>query len=316
MSLRAGAETIIDQCLKIQENEQVAVVNDDNDQDLVNAITDYLDEKKISYNIYEYEEPETSGTEPPERIAEAMKEADVFIALPIKSISHTEARREANDSGTRGALLPGIDKEIWNGALQADYFNVKEITEKAIKKAEGVETIKIKTDKGTNLRLEVDPQHFTADKGIMHNNGETGNLPAGEIFTGPIKAEGKLVTEENIFGEEQVKLNISGGKIKSIENAPEDSNITETVENVDGADNLAEFGFGTNPEAYQVGYPLQDEKILGTVHIAIGDNCFCFPEGHDRQVESSIHWDFVLQNPTVWFDDEKVLDEGEPVFLD
>ena len=316
MSLRAGAETIIDQCLKIQENEQVALVNDDNDQDLINAITDYLDEKNISYNIYEYEEPETSGTEPPERVAEAMKEADVFIAPTKKSITHTQARINATEAGVRGATLPGIDKEIWNAALQADYSEVERITEKAMEKARGVEKIRVETDEGTDITFEVDSELFHPDTGIVHEDGDMSNLPAGEIYTGPIKAEGELVTEENIFGEEEVKLNITDGKVQSIENASEDSNIAEKVENVDGADNIAEFGFGTNPEAFLVGYPLQDEKILGTVHIAIGDNCFCFPDRHERQVESSIHWDFVLQNPTVWFDGEKVLDEGEPVFLD
>jgi leucyl aminopeptidase (aminopeptidase T) len=319
MSLKSGAETIVDQCLKIHEDEKVVVINDGNDEEVINAILDYLDENGIENDLYEYEQPETSGTEPPEEVAGAMKNADVFIAPTVKSITHTQARISGTESGVRGATLPGIDREIWNGALQADYSEVERITEKAMEKAEGVEEIRIRTENGTDLTFRVDSELFHPDTGIVHEDGEFSNLPAGEIFTGPIDAHGKLVIEENIFGSEGDKgdtLHIEDGKVVSIEDAPEDSNIREKVESVDGADNIAEFGFGTNPEAFMVGYPLQDEKILGTVHVAIGDNCFCFPEGHERQVESDIHWDFVLQNPTVWFDGEKVLEDGEPIFLD
>lgn len=47
-----------------------------------------------------------------------------------------------------------------------------------------------------------------------------------------------------------------------------------------------------------------------------GDNSSYVPEGDQGRVEASIHWDAICIDPTVWFDDEKVLDRGEPVFLD
>lgn len=318
MSLESGAETILDDCLKIQKGEKVVLINDGNDPDLIEILKEEIS-KRAELEYHEYPEPETSGTEPPEEVAEAMKNADVFIAPTVKSITHTQARINASENGVRGVTLPGIDKEIWNSALQADYSEVERITEEAMEKADGIEEVRIETENGTDLTFKVDSNLFHPDTGIVHEDGDMSNLPAGEIYTGPIDANGELVIEENIFGSEEDegdKLIISDGKVERIEDAPEDSRIVEKVENVEGADNIAEFGFGTNPEAFMVGYPLQDEKILGTVHVAIGDNCFCFPEGHEKQVESDIHWDFVLQNPTVWFDDEKVLDKGEPVFLE
>lgn len=293
------------------------VVNDGNDPELVDALKKAVEERaELRYE--EYPEPENHGEEPPGRIASALKDADVFIAPTKKSITHTQARIEATESGTRGATLPGINREIWNTALQADYSQVEKNTEKAMKAAENVEKVRIKTEKGTDLELEVDPDLFHPDTGIVHEDGDMSNLPAGEIYTGPIDAEGILVIEENDFGDEEDtgdRLIIEDAELQKVENAPENSNIVEKTREVDGGRNIAEFGFGTNPEATFIQQTLQDEKILGTVHIALGDNTFCFPEGHSRRTESDIHWDFVLKEPTVWFDNEKVLDKGKPVFL-
>ena len=319
MSLREGAETIVDQCLKIQDDESVVVVNDSNNQELIDAILDRLDEKGIKYEYMQYEEPETAGTEPPEEVATRMKESDVFIAPTVKSISHTKARFEALESGSRGVTLPGINREVWNAALQADFERVKEITEKAMEKTREISKVRIETPKGTDLQLKVDAKNFDPDTGMVLEEGGFSNLPAGEIFTGPLNAEGKIVIEENVFGVKEDKgdiFKVENGELKEIEEAPENSRIKEKVEKVENARNIAEFGLGTNPEAYFSRNLIQDEKILGTVHIALGDNSFCFPDGHEKEVESEIHWDFVLKNPTVWFDDERVLDEGEPVFLD
>jgi leucyl aminopeptidase (aminopeptidase T) len=318
MSLRDGAETIIDQCLNVKTDEKVVLVNDGNDEDLIEVLKEVILER-AELEFHEYPQPDVQGAEPPEDVAEAMRKSDVFIAPTVKSLSHTQARIKANEAGARGVTLPGINKEIWNTALQADYNRVKEITEEALEAAEGVTEVRIKTEKGTDLTMKVNPDFVHPDTGIVHEDGEMSNLPAGEIYTGPLDAEGVLVLEENSFGSEKDEgdeLVIENAEVKEIRNAPENSRIVEKTEEVEGGRNIAEFGFGTNPEAEYIGKTLQDEKILGTVHIALGDNCFCFPDGHERQTESDIHWDFVLQNPTVWFDGEKVLEKGEPVFLD
>ena len=99
MSLRDGAETIVDQCLNIQQDENVLVLNDGNDQDLIDSLLEVLEDENIEHELIEYPEPEEHGEEPPEEVAERMKQTDVIIAPTKKSLSHTEARKEANRSG-------------------------------------------------------------------------------------------------------------------------------------------------------------------------------------------------------------------------
>ena len=316
MSLRKGAETIVNQCIKIQDDEHVLVVNDGNDQDLIDAVLEVADDEAGSTEYMEYEEPENHGDEPPQRVAEAMQKADAVIAPTNKSLTHTDARRDACDAGSRVATLPGINKEIWNTSLQADYSQVKKISEKVYTMLEETSEVRIKTPSGTDLAFEIDIDLFHTDTGMIDEAGDFGNLPAGEADGGIINVSGVLVTDHFPFAPSGTKVEIEDSEAVAIEHTDnEGSRLQEAFSSIDGARNLAEFGFGTNPEATLIGNVLQDEKVLGTVHIAFGDNSSYMPDGHDRKVNCEIHWDTVCEEPTVWFDDRKVLDQGEPTFL-
>lgn len=309
-----GAETIVHECLNVQKDEKVAIVNDGNDQDLLDALVKVAKEASNDVTYEEYPEPETSGTEPPEHIAKLLRESDVFIAPTLKSISHTQARKKALANGARGATLPTINKEIWKGGLQADYKRVQEITDKIHSEYNG-EKVRIETPSGTKLEFNIG-ESLEKDTGIVHNSGEFSNLPAGEIHTGVQNCNGVLVTDHFPFAEEGLEIVIEDSEVKEIRGKDGESELEEILEKTPCAKNIAEFGFGTNPEAEIIGNVLQDEKVLGTVHIALGDNSHYFSESHERYNECTIHWDSVCSEPTVWFGDKKVLDEGEPIFLD
>lgn len=316
MDLGRGAETVVRQCLDVQEGEETVVLNDGNDQKLIEALLDVLENVSARYELIEYEEPDNHGAEPPRMAAQAMKEADVFIAPTKKSISHTRARVKANEAGSRGATMPGIDREVWNTSLQADYNEVERISRIVYGALEDTEKVHITTPSGTNLEIAVDIEFYEMDTGIIHNPGEFGNLPAGEADGGALDAEGVLVVDHIPFveGGDGVKLRVTDNRVVEVE-GPEGNPLQEKFESVSGSRDVAEFGFGTNPEATLIGNILQDEKVLGTVHVAVGDNSSYIPEGDPRRVECPLHWDMVCREPTVKFDDKVMLEEGEPVFL-
>jgi leucyl aminopeptidase (aminopeptidase T) len=313
MTLREGAETIVEQCLKIREDEEVLVLNDGNDEDLINSLLEVLENKDIEHELLIYEEPDNHGEEPPGQVAEIMKQVDVVIAPTKKSLSHTDARTEACEADTRVATLPGITEEIWNTSLQADYDRVAEISEKVYSMLEETEEVRIETPSGTDLKFLIEIENFHRDTGLIHNPGEFGNLPAGEADGGITDAEGTLVTDHFPFAEEGTEIEIKDNEAVAVKE-DEESDLSEAFEDIEGARTVAEFGFGTNPEATLIGNILQDEKVLGTVHIAFGDNT-SYIQGEKANL-CQIHWDTICDSPTVWFDDRKVLDRGEPVFLD
>jgi leucyl aminopeptidase (aminopeptidase T) len=313
MSLKEGAETVVNQCLNVKPGETILVLNDGNDEELIKALLEASREKASIVALKEYEEPENHGEEPPEEIAEAMKDFNVVIAPTKKSISHTNARTEACEAGARVATMPGINKEIWNTSLQADYQRVAEISEKVYSMLEDTDKVRIETPSGTNLEFSINIECFHTDTGLIHKSGEFGNLPAGEADGGITDAKGTLVVDHFPFAPSGTEIEIKNNKAVAVKEK-EESELSKAFENIEGAKTVAEFGFGTNPEASLIGNVLQDEKVLGTVHIAFGDNTSYIDGGKSNQC--SIHWDTVCEKPEVWFDDEKVLENGEPVFLD
>lgn len=313
MSIRSGAETIVKQCLDVGKDEHVLVLNDSNDQEFIDALMEVLEEEAGLALFKEYEEPENHGDEPPEEVAKAMKDADVAIAPTMKSLSHTDARRQACEAGTRVATLPTIDREIWNGSLQADYERVKEISERVYSMLEDTGTVRIETPSGTDLKIDIDFESFHKDTGLIHEKGGFGNLPAGESDGAATNARGTLVVDNFPVSGEGAELELKENEVVAYR-GEEGTDLEEGLNNIECAKNVAELGIGTNPEASVIGNILEDEKVLGTVHVAIGDNS-SYLSG-SRAVECEVHWDAVCERPTVWFDDEKVIDEGEPVFLD
>ena len=69
---------------------------------------------------------------------------------------------------------------------------------------------------------------------------------------------------------------------------------------------VAEFGIGTNDKAILTGVILEDEKVMGTIHIAFGDN-----KSMGGTVRVASHLDGLVKWPTVWFDDEVVMRDGQ-----
>lgn len=312
MSIEDGAETVINECLNVKTGETVLILNDGNDEKLIEALMESARKKAAIVALKEYEEPDNHGEEPPSDIAAAMKDFDVVIAPTNKSISHTNARTDACSTGTRVATMPGITKEIWNTSLQAEYERVAEITAKIYSMLEDTEEVRIKTPSGTNLKFSIDIDHFHQDTGLIHEEGDFGNLPAGETDGGVTDAEGTLVTDHFPFAPSGTEIEIKDNKAVAVKGEQE-TKLSKAFENVEGAKTVAEFGFGTNPEATLIENVLQDEKVLGTVHIAFGDNTSYVKD--ERSNPCEIHWDTVCESPTVYFDGEKVLDNGELIFL-
>ena len=70
---------------------------------------------------------------------------------------------------------------------------------------------------------------------------------------------------------------------------------------------IAELGIGTNPKARLTGKLMTDEKVMGTIHIAIGDNA---SPSYGGVNQAPIHIDGVVGQPTLVVDGETLIEEG------
>jgi aminopeptidase len=145
------------------------------------------------------------------------------------------------------------------------------------------------TGEGTDLKLGIEGRKFIAAGG-RHN------MPDGEFFTGPVEdsAEGEVkfhlpatYAGRDVAG---VRFRFEGGKVVDASADKGEEFLIQMLDTDDGARRLGELGIGTNYGiANGTGEILLDEKIGGTVHLAVGRS---YPETGGVN-ESAIHWDMI-----------------------
>ncbi len=294
-------------CLNIGREEIVLVLCDDRSEEVARIIEDACRNICEEVLFMRMKPRAHNSEEPPSPVARAMILSDVVLAPTTKSISHTKARKLACKHGTRVASMPGFTKEMLP-TLYVDYWRVKKISEKLAEMLTKAKKVRIVTDKETDVVLNVEGRRGLADTGILRKFGDFGNLPAGEAYIAPLegKSYGKIVFDGS-FAEvgllkNELEIFVENGKAVKIKGYGE-----EILKNklVGYGSYVAEFGIGTNPNAKVMGKVLVDEKVLGTVHIAFGTN-FTF----GGRIHANIHLDGVIMNPTVYIDDELVMENG------
>jgi leucyl aminopeptidase (aminopeptidase T) len=225
---------------------------------------------------------------------------DVVIALSYHSTSHTKFRDLLTRvCGTRYASMPLFDKQMLFGAMAVKWRHMADLTKKISQKVNKFETLQIETPNGTCLTLSKKGRKAMADTGIITTPGAFSNLPAGEVYLAPREgtAEGTLVLEWAPTRKltKPIILTVQKGNVISVKGNEQfayylRSKLKERKENA----NIAELGIGTNNRATRPDNILESEKILGTIHIALGDN-----STFGGKISTPFHQDFVFFKPTV-----------------
>ncbi|MCX7909675.1 MAG: aminopeptidase [Ignavibacteria bacterium] len=271
--------------------------------------------KQVSSEAFycEIKPREVNGQEPPEQIATLMQEVDVVVAPTSKSITHTNARREASKLGVRIATMPGITPDTMLRCLSADPNKILETSEKVAKRLQNVSTIRVTTELGTDIILPIKGRQIIKSTGILRNIGEYGNLPSGEVYLAPWEKQsnGVIVFDGSIAGigklKNPVKVTVEDGYGVDFEGDEEAKQLYDMLKSIGHeAFAIGEFGIGTNYKAIITGSILEDEKVLGTIHIAFGNNLTM-----GGKIKAKGHIDGIVTKPTVFFDDNMIMKEGK-----
>ena len=222
------------------------------------------------------------------------------IALSHHSTSHTRFRKMLTTlCGARYASMPLFDRHMLTGAMDVDWEKMAERSAGIAKRVNECEEIEITAPNGTSIRFSRKGREAKVDTGILTEAGSFSNLPAGEVYLAPLEgtAEGRLVLEwaPTRKLDTRVTLHVKNGEAVKIEG---NESFVEYLEEKLAEDpknrNIAELGIGTNDKAARPDNILESEKILGTIHIALGDN-----SSFGGNVSTPFHQDFVFFKPTV-----------------
>jgi hypothetical protein len=180
----------------------------------------------------------------------------------------------AKQYGFRGATLHGLNAIILNTGLSVDYNEVSVLAERfrlGLTCADRVEIDFAVAGETASLRLELGKQEAQKSHGLCQGEPDVANLPAGEVYFVPENAEGHfpMQYEDGTLG----MMKVHGGRIVEARLLSGDSAVIAAHNAKLASDpvtgELGELGFGTQ-ELPPSGRDIQDEKILGTLHVATG----------------------------------------------
>ncbi|MGH2748220.1 MAG: aminopeptidase [Actinomycetota bacterium] len=309
--IERAVDTVLFDCLGVTKGETVVVVTDPNKRVIAEALIAGARAAGAEAVLVDMIERPNHGAEPPAAVAAAMLEADVLIAPTSKSLSHTEARRAASARGTRAATMPGITEDMLVRTMGADYGEIRRRSSAVAQLLSSGREVKITSEAGTDITILIEGRDGVADDGDLRAPSAFGNLPAGEGFIAPIEGatNGRIAFDGSIWPvgilEEPLVVDVVDGYATDMSGPAADKFRAIIEPHGRDAFAIAELGVGTNPAAILTGNVLEDEKIMGTIHIALGDN---HTIGGTIRVPS--HEDGIVLSPAVEIDGTPILRDG------
>jgi leucyl aminopeptidase (aminopeptidase T) len=310
--LDRAVKTVVRKCMGISPGEDVLVVCNPVTEEIGALMRIEAQGDGADATLAVISERDSAAAEPPRAVAAAMAAADVVLAPTIQSLSHTSARKVATDAGVRIGTLPGVTEEMLTRLMAGDLEEIRRRGWAIVTGLNRSAEARITCRNGSDLRIGLEGRMGIVDAGELGSRGAFGNLPCGEGFIAPVEgtSNGKLVIDGSIADvgllETPVELTIRDGHLVGA-TGEDGARLLEllTVHGEDGT-NVAELGIGTNEEALLTGNILEDEKILGTCHVAFGAS-----RAIGGTVQVPVHLDCVVLEPTVELDGETIAGGGD-----
>lgn len=243
---------------------------------------------------------------------------NVIILLLSHSIWHTRQRNEAKHQQKKRLVeLVGNEQHLGQAVTFVDPLMLEDLTlyiknNPSIRKGS---VCKIKTSCGTNIQAKISNKFFI-ETGKYSSPGSGGDFPAGEVGFAPEKesVNGRIVYDLKVqhvgtFIYRHLTVEVKNDKIVSID-GPHADKFIEIINHFPECEYVGEIAFGINP-AVQIDLDdlnhIVEEKMLGTAHFGFG----AAASFGDRQ---GYHFDGVINNPTLFVNEEQLLLDGKICF--
>jgi leucyl aminopeptidase (aminopeptidase T) len=309
--LARAVSAVVHDCLGVREGESVLVIANPATLGLGERLRGECGRAGADGVLALMAERDSHAAEPPAPVAAAMAAADVVLAPTVQSLSHTAARKAASDAGVRIATLPGVTEEMLARVMSADMDELRRKGAAVADLLTAGSEAHLSCANGSDLRLGLEGRTAIPDAGDLRHEGAFGNLPCGEGFIAPIEGscEGTLVVDGTIAGvgipAEPVRMEIRDGRLAEASGAEGQALLDLLRRHGEEATTVAELGIGTNEKAELTGNVLEDEKLLGTVHVAFGAGAAI-----GGTIQVPVHLDCVVMKPSISVDGTEIVREG------
>ncbi len=336
---------LLSSCLQVTRDDELLVIYDEAFSPFMGTFLEVIKDKEILMTLlnipHDYQLALTdwsSGGQGrvrlPEGIGGSIDNSSAVLTMINGELATNQVRRallqQARPEGCRLAHIPGISSEVLRAVRSSPFeqiMNDCELLAWALGEAKLAELTTLDSyGESHALTLELGgwKNEPLMSPGVLRR-GSWGNVPPGETFCCPLETSvsgevcinGSVPSHVLMPGEDIVIVFEKGKAVewRPVSGASDsaaiefmDTQKAEAAKNRDRYWNtFAELGIGLNPAIRRLtGNSLFDEKALGTVHIAIGDNSMF---GHNTR--ATIHADLVISRPTLRLDDHLIVDQGQ-----
>jgi len=303
-------EAALIRSLGLQSQESCLIVTDTIKEPIGRSFYDFARSITPRTAIVVIEPTREHAAEPPPEAAEKMGCFDVQLLVTDRSLTHTAARRSASARGARIATMPGITEEIVNRCFDIDYQALRGTSAHLCSLLAQAETVRVASAIGTDITFRIGQDRFFGQEGgVFSKPGSYGNLPEGEVSFSPACCEGVYVVDASFpdlgMLESPISFTVKNGIVCEITGEKSAFIINRLNQIGPAAYKVAEFGIGLNPKAKITGNTLEDEKAIGTVHIAVGNNC-----SYGGNNDVPLHLDGVLRSPDIYINGRRIMKQG------
>lgn len=224
---------------------------------------------------------------------------------------------------TRAFWSPRTTMDMFSRTVAVDYAQMRERAKALAAVLDEAVSVRVTAPSGTDVIVGLRGRAAMLDDGDFSSPGQGGNLPAGETFISPelgttsgiIAFDGSIAdTAGDIVIARPIVCRVERGFVLSVEGGEEAERLEAALRRgaesaavlgragtfepekalryATNARNIGELGIGLNPRAEIRGKMLEDEKVLGTCHFAIGSN-------YDEDAPAMIHLDGIVRSPTI-----------------
>jgi len=251
------------------------------------------------------------GEEPPSNVAAAMRVSDVVICATSMTMFYTRARLSACNAGAKFLSMAGATPStLASDAMLADFRKQEKLVERVAGRLTGASLVRVSSAAGTDVEFSVVGRQGHAITGLCRKPGDAEGVPDIEAYVAPVEnsAQGRIVVDgsTSVTGilKAPITIDIRDGAACGIRGGKQAMQLSAILKRT-GSENsyrIGEFGFGLNPLAKFCGSIIEDEAVMGTAHIALGENRQLGGEN-----KAPIHVDLVLRRPQVELDQKIVL---------
>lgn len=315
--LTRGARRLVEVNGRVAQGEAVVVVTDPDMERYAALVADAARERGAVVTTCVMPVRGRDGQEPPAPVAGAMARAAVLFSPVRVSITHTRAMRAALDAGARAILMTAYTDDILTSPalLETDFAAQAPVCRSLGAAFTDGRHLRLTSPLGTDLAFSIDGRVANVLTNVP-DPGELAPVPDIEVNVVPVtgSARGRLVADASVpylgIGvlDEPVVCDVEDGMITRMEGGAQADELRRHLESFDDplCFNVAELGVGLNPNARLTGVMLEDEGVLGTIHIGIGTS-----HTLGGEVVAPTHYDLLMWRPVIEVDGRVIQHDTE-----